>query len=111
VSIHRKLCTNIVNIDAQHRDRLIDVDWGTKEYSSYTLNIVVKGYHRSGLLHDITEYLKSSKADILKASMETDNEHVTVINMRLEVAGEFRPDQIIQKLTSIENVFEAKRGG
>jgi GTP pyrophosphokinase len=111
VSIHRKLCTNIVNIDAQHRDRLIDVDWGTKEYSSYTLNIVVKGYHRSGLLHDITEYLKSSKADILKASMETDNEHVTVINMRLEVAGEFRPDQIIQKLTSIENVFEVKRGG
>ena len=111
VSIHRKLCVNIVNTDTDHKDRLIEVDWGTKEHSSYTLNIVVKGYHRSGLLHDITEYLKSSKADILKASMETDNEHVTVINMRLEVAGEIRPDQITGKLTSIENIFEAKRGG
>jgi GTP pyrophosphokinase len=111
VSIHRKSCVNISNIDDDHRDRLIDVDWGNQQTSAYSISIVVTAYHRSGLLHDITEILKSGKADILKASMDTDDEYVTRINLRLEVDGKIRPNALLQKISSIQNVYDVKRSG
>jgi GTP pyrophosphokinase len=111
VSIHRKSCINISNIDDDHRDRLIDVDWGDRKTTTYSISIVVTAYHRSGLLHDITEVLKSGKADILKASMDTDEEYVTRITLRLEVDGQIRPNELSQKLSAIQNVYEVKRSG
>jgi len=111
VSIHRKSCVNISNIDDDHRDRLIDVDWGNQQTSAYSISIVVTAYHRSGLLHDITEIIKSGKADILKASMDTDDEYVTRINLRLEVDGKIRPNALLQKISSIQNVYDVKRSG
>jgi GTP pyrophosphokinase len=110
VSIHRIQCDNIVNVDEEHQNRLIDVDWGSDASASYSIGLEVTAFHRSGLLHDITETLKSSRADVLKVNMETDDEHVTRITLRLELQGGRRPEGLVNRLASVPNVLAVKRG-
>ncbi len=109
VSIHRSHCINILNLDEALANRLIDVEWGDHADSSYSLGLWILAYHRSGLLHEVTEALKSSNVDVLKVNMETDQEHVTRLQFYLEIPESVRPEQLIGRLSSIQNVFEVKR--
>ena len=109
VSIHRINCNNILNIDENLTNRLVDVDWGQQSRSSYNLGLWVTAYHRSGLLHEIIEMLKAANVDVLKVNMETDQEHVTRLQFRLEISAALRPEQLISRLSSIQNVFGVRR--
>ena len=111
VTIHRKNCNNIRNISADQLPRLIVVEWGAQAEKNYTLALEVIAYHRSGLLHDITEVLKSNKVDVLKVNMETNQEHITQLNLRLDMTGKMRPQAVIKQLNNIQNVFEIRRVG
>jgi GTP pyrophosphokinase len=109
VSIHRTNCKNIINMDQNVADRLIDVDWGQQSSTTYNMALVITAYHRSGLLHDVTEALKSSRADVLKVNMDTDDEHVTRLQLQLEIPGVLRPEQLITRLSAIQNVFDVRK--
>jgi GTP pyrophosphokinase len=109
VSVHRRNCKNITDMDESVADRLIDVDWGQQSSSSYNMGLVITAYHRSGLLHDVTEALKSGRVDVLKVNMETDDEHVTRLQFQLEVPGVLRPEQLITRLSAIQNVFDVRK--
>lgn len=109
VSIHRVNCNNILHIDENLTNRLVDVDWGQQSLSSYSLQLWVTAYHRSGLLHEIIETLKVAKVDVLKVNMDTDQEQVTRLQFRLEMSASIRPEQLISRLSSIQNVFEVRR--
>ncbi len=109
VSIHRINCNNILHIDENLTNRLVEVDWGQQSQSSYRLGLWVTAYHRSGLLHEIIEMLKAANVDVLKVNMETDQEHVTRLQFSLEISAALRPEQLISRLSSIQNVFEVRR--
>ncbi len=109
VSIHKSNCNNILHIDENLTNRLIDVDWGQQSQSAYNLRLRVTAYHRSGLLHEVTETLKVANADVLSVTMETDQEQVTRLQLRLEIAATMRPEQLISRLSAIQNVFEVRR--
>ena len=111
VTIHRKGCNNISDIKGELRARLIDVDWGLGGNSSYILGLEIVASHRSGLLHDMTEVLRSNKVDVLKVNMETDSEQITRLSIRLEVASGTRPGKLISRLAEIRNVFDIRRIG
>ncbi len=111
VTIHRKGCNNISGIKGEFRTRLIEVEWGLEEDSRYILGLEITASHRSGLLHDITEALKSNKADVLKVNMETDSGQITRFSVRLEVAGGIRPGKLISRLSGIRNVSSIRRIG
>ncbi len=111
VTIHRRGCNNISKIKGELRARLIEVDWGLEGDSSYVPGLEIVACHRSGLLHDMTETLRSNKVDILKVNMETDCEQITRLSVRLEIAGGVRPQKLIFQLARIQNVFDIRRIG
>jgi GTP pyrophosphokinase len=109
VTIHNRDCENMVNIESMQANRLIDVDWGQQADSGYILNVEALAYHRSGLLHDVTETLKSGKVDVLKVNTETDSEHVTRLTLQLDIPSDIRADTILGRLSSIHNMLGVKR--
>ena len=111
VTIHRKGCNNVSAIKDESRSRLIEVEWGDASGSSYIMELDIVASHRSGLLHDITEALKSNRADVLKVGMETDSARITRLRVRLEIGGDVRPGKLIARLGRIRNVFSARRAG
>ena len=109
VSIHRQDCVNVQDLNPDRELRLVEVEWGSDQGSHYTLSVTVIAYHRNGLLSDITDVVKGRRGDILKANMETDDEHITELVLRLDVHGETRPENLIAALKSVRNVMQVRR--
>ncbi len=108
VTIHRKGCNNVSAIKGDAR--LIEVEWGGGN-SSYILRLEIVASHRSGLLHDITEVLKSNRVDVLQVNMETDSVQITRLNVRLEIKSGIRPGKLISRLGQIDNMLNIRRIG
>ena len=109
VTIHRSDCVNIKSLDEARRLRLVEVQWGEKTSASYPVDIEVSAYHRSGLLHDLTEVLKSNKIDLLLVNMETDDEHIASIKLKLSITGLQKLSRILNQLSSVHNVLAVNR--
>ncbi len=109
VTIHRKDCNNMLMVDEDRRLRLIEVEWGEKTSAAYQVDIAISAYHRSGLLHEVTEVLKSNRIDMLMMNMETDDEHVATIQLKLEITGLQKLSRIQNQLSALQNVLLVKR--
>ena len=109
ISIHRRSCGNLQNLDAPRRERLVEVQWGKSAAASWPVDIHVSAYHRVGLLNDITEFLKAEKIPVLKLNMNTDDENSAMIQLRLEVAGLKKLGRIVRGLARIPDVFGVRR--
>lgn len=109
VTIHNQNCRNIQELPKDLQNRLIEVDWGSDDAAAYPVEVQLSAYHRSGILHDITQVLKDSKIDLLKVNMETDSENIARVNLRLEVSGLKTLSRTLGQLSKIQNVLDVKR--
>ncbi len=109
VTVHRQDCNNMLMMEDEKRVRLIDVEWGEKTSAAYQTDIEISAYHRGGLLHEVTEVLKSNSIDILMMNMETDDEHVARIQLKVEIAGVEKLTRVQNQLQAVPNVLSVKR--
>ena len=59
ISVHRKDCTNVVNLPEDEQSRFIEVEWeDMKVGKSYNADVCVIAYDRKGLLSDISKVLE-----------------------------------------------------
>ena len=109
VTIHTQRCINIRNLSAEHQNRLIEVEWGGEQQGAYAVELEVSAYHRTGILHDITQVLKEARLNPLKVNMDVDDENVATVMLRIEVSGLNALRRTLGQLSKIQNVFEVKR--
>ena len=109
VSIHRRNCANLKNLDAQHRSRLVEVQWGESDLAAYPVEIHLVACHRSGLLNEITQLLKDDKIEVLKLNMETDEEQNAYIQLRLEISDLKKLSRIQNRLSQVPDVLRVRR--
>ena len=109
VTIHNQNCRNIQDLPDDLQNRLIEVDWGGEDAAAYPVEVQLSAYHRSGILHDITQVLRDSKIDVLKVNMETDSENIARLSLRLEVSGLKTLSRTLGQLSKIQNVLDVKR--
>ena len=109
VTIHHQQCNNIQSLDEGLQNRLIDVEWGDQDSSSYPVEVKLSAYHRSGILHDVTQVLKDAKVDVLKVNMETDAENIAQVHLTLEVSGLKALSRTLGRLAKIQNVLNVRR--
>ncbi len=109
ITIHRKDCSNIINMRSERRDRVVAVDWG-QETKSYTVDIEIEAFDRTGLLNDVTNKLVSLNVPIVRIDSQTDydtQEVLMKLTLQLEQAGQLV--QVLNRLTQIENVRQVRR--
>ncbi len=109
VSIHNRDCHNISGLDEELQNRLIEVEWGLDDVSSYPVSVRIVAYNRSGILHDITQVLKDRKVHVLKVNMSTDEENNVMVQLRLEVNGLNSLSKVLLQFSRIQNVQDVKR--
>ena len=109
VTIHRRDCPNILNMPASDHDRLIEVSWG-EEPHTFAVQVVVKAYDRSGLIHDISGVVADRGINIPALSTgKRDRYNIIPVYMTLEVPDLKTLTQILTKLEQLPNVIEARR--
>jgi len=110
VTIHRRQCSNMLNLPEEDLARLIDVTWGQTDDQEFVVSISVLAYNRSNLLHDITNVMKDNKVNILKALLDIqEDDSIARISLDLEFSGQHRLGHILNQVQNIPNVLEVKR--
>ncbi len=111
VSIHRSDCRNILNLDADKRDRLIDIEWGGQA-RLHTVELQLKAFDRPGLLNEVTRLMLETKANVLRADTRTDMKTMTVtMDLTIQVASYDELMRLMSRLSQLRNVTDVHRVG
>lgn len=111
VSIHRKDCTNIINLNEDDFVRLIEVEWGRDDNDAYPVNLVVNAIDRQGLLGDVITTLANDRVNVIAVNTLSDkNEQTARMLVTIEIHDLQQLTRIMDKIGQLPNVTEVLRG-
>jgi GTP pyrophosphokinase len=106
VSVHRKDCPNIANIE--EKERLIKVEWGPRG-QLYSVPVRIEAWDRVGLLRDISAIVAEERVNIAAVSAADHNDQTTSIFLTLETRGVAELSRLLSKLEGIRGVISVAR--
>ena len=110
VTIHRSDCRNVLNLAADKRARLIEVEWSARNRQTYPVDIEILAFDRQGLLRDITTILTNEKVNVLSVNTNTDkSDHSARMRLTLEIANIDELSRVLGRISQLPNVTEAHR--
>ncbi|MCW9005369.1 MAG: GTP diphosphokinase [Gammaproteobacteria bacterium] len=110
VSIHRKDCTNILNLENEKIDRLIEVEWGGDLEKTYPVSIHITAVDRQGLLRDVSKVLADDKVDVIGVNTLSDkDEQMAQMSITVEISDLQQLSRIMDKLAQLQNVIDVGR--
>ncbi|GKQ42646.1 GTP pyrophosphokinase [Companilactobacillus sp. RD055328] len=108
VTIHRNDCPNVLNDEAQAR--LIDVSWNdVSKDKRYISEIEVYGYNRNGLLNDVLQVINSLTNTLNNISGKIDSNKAAHISVSVGVQSLEHLNNILDRIRSVQDVYEVKR--
>ncbi|MBI5848523.1 MAG: bifunctional (p)ppGpp synthetase/guanosine-3',5'-bis(diphosphate) 3'-pyrophosphohydrolase [Nitrospirae bacterium] len=110
VTIHRRDCRNMLNVDDGERERLIAIDWSQTDQKAYPVFVQVKAFDRAGLVHDISGIVTAEHVNMISANAQGGRkDHIAIITATLEIASADQLTRILNKIDRLPNVIEARR--
>jgi GTP pyrophosphokinase len=113
ISIHRKDCSNVVNIPEEEKDRIIEASWienaVAKKEEGFLVEIKIFATDRSGLLNDLTKVFSERDISILRISSMTSKQGIATLMLGFEVKSREELHEIISRLQSVRDVRAIKR--
>ena len=110
VSIHRQDCGNFLGLNQKHPERIIEVNWGTTDSSTYPVDLTLRAYDRNGLLRDISTILADENANVTDLQGHTDKDSMqTIMQISIEVHDLPTLSTTITRLEQLPNVVSVKR--
>lgn len=110
VSVHRQDCSNIIHSSEKQRLRFLQVTWGKTAREQYIVDLVIRGFDRPHLLRDITAVLSNEKANVYSLKTDTNTEdNTTFTTLTIEIDGLSNLSRLLNKLSQVPNVIEARR--
>ena len=111
VSVHRKDCSNIINLEDEKQQRLIEVEWGDADIQTYPVNLLIEAVDRTGLLSDITKTLADEKVNVIAVNTLSDKKHQTArMAVTVEIQDLQQLNRIMDKVNQLPNVTDVSRG-
>lgn len=107
LSVHRKDCPNIINVD--NKERFMEVSWNTSEKAEYQADIQIKALDRSGLLTEITKKITDLELTLVALSARTNKEKLALVNISLEIKDIEQLMQLMAKIKKIRGVMDVYR--
>jgi len=105
ISIHRKDCTNIVNL--KERERLIEVKWGEVQ-NVYSVNVGIEAWNRVGVLRDIAEVIAEENVNISSITTE-DHGDTSSMSFILDIDDISHLNHLLSRIRSVRGVISALR--
>jgi GTP pyrophosphokinase len=90
--------------------RLLQVTWGTGQLTNYEVRILIRAFERRELIKDISGILAASDAQVTDISSKLDETLDEVsIRLNLRVRDFEQLSELLNRLSSVPNVLEARR--
>lgn len=107
VSVHRKDCPNITNIEGQ--ERFMEVSWNMSEKAEYQAEIQIKALDRPGLLTEITQNIANSELSLTSLSARTNKEKLAIMNIALEIKNLDQLRNLMKNIRKLKGVIDVYR--
>jgi GTP pyrophosphokinase len=111
VTIHRKDCTNILNMKEENRKRLVEVEWGDDDVETYPVTLLIEALDRQGLLSDITRTLADEKVNVIAINTLSDKKNqMARMAVTIETRDLHQLHRVMDKIQQLHNVTDVMRG-
>ena len=108
VSVHRKDCVNVKDLLTEE-NRMIDVEWYKETKESYQVEIEVLANDRGGLLVDVLNALKETKAKLMGVNTRTTKERIAVMDISIEIESLEELNKVQKVIRKVDSVYEVRR--
>ena len=108
VSVHRKDCVNVKDLLTEE-NRMIDVKWYEETKENYNVNIEVLANDRGGLLIDVLNAIKETKAKLMGVSTKTTKDRIAIMDINIEVENIEELNKVIRTIRKVDSVYEVRR--
>lgn len=108
VSVHRKDCVNVKDLLTEE-NRIIGVKWYEEAKENYNVTLEVLANDRKGLLVDILNTVKETKANLMGVSTKTTKERIAIMDIDLEVENIEELNKVIRNIKKVDSVYEVRR--
>ena len=110
VTIHRNDCGNIDYARQRNAERLIEVNWGTKQQTAYPVDLQITAYDKQGLIKDISQLITNYNNPLLGLNYQTNaNDDTATISATIQIASLDALGQLVTRLAQLPNVIEVRR--
>ncbi len=109
VVIHRKTCSNFINMIEQSPAREIDVDWGYDAEQRVTSDLMIKAHSHQDLLKEVNNLITNEQLRIIDINMKSEGNGIAQIFVTLELNHLNQLSRLIDRLSQLPFVIEAHR--
>jgi GTP pyrophosphokinase len=109
ISVHRKSCKNVTNV--QNQERLVEVEWDTGGRQLYPVAIKIEAWDRTGLLRDIATVIAENKINLTGAEVQVYDDKTAVISTIVEISSLTQLSRLMERLETIKDVHTVAREG
>ena len=110
VSIHRKDCRNLLQLERDEPERIIKVAWGEAPQQTYTVDVIIEAIDRTGLLRDVTTILDAAHINVTAMQTLSDKgKHTVDMVITIEIRDFEHLSHILNRLNQLPNISSARR--
>lgn len=110
VSVHQQSCEQALQVQLDHPEQVIVVNWGNARRNTFPVSVAVRAYERRGLLRDLSSLLDSEEANVIRLDTVTDKQtNLVEMNITLEVENFQQLSRLLEAINQIPNVYQARR--
>lgn len=110
VSVHRRDCARLLDLQHTTPERIVDVDWGVAPDHDFEADIAIEAYDRPGLLRDITDVLARAHVNVMSVNTQSHADGSTAsMKLRAQIRDLQSLGHLLDRLSRLNNVISAVR--
>ena len=107
VSIHRKDCTNLKNLDSINRK--INVEWKQQIKADFSCKINIFANNTDKIVSDVILKLKELKINLQEINSKINDSNEVIIQINVDISDSKQLQNLIKNLRKIDSVFDIRR--
>ena len=107
VTIHRKDCTNLKNLDSINRK--INVEWKQQIKADFSCKINIFANNTDKIVSDVILKLKELKINLQEINSKINDSNEVIIQINVDISDSKQLQNLIKNLRKIDSVFDIRR--
>ncbi len=108
ITIHRQDCKNISRLNPAQHNRLVSANWGQAQ-KYFSVPIFIHAFNSQDLLTEVTKILTQNKIHISSATLDTQPDLSAYLKLKIQIQDSYQLSDILNKISQLPNILEAKR--
>ncbi|GIK60484.1 MAG: bifunctional (p)ppGpp synthetase/guanosine-3',5'-bis(diphosphate) 3'-pyrophosphohydrolase [Ignavibacteriota bacterium] len=109
VKIHRKTCSNLINLSKVDSDKLVAVDWPGNDGTMFVAGLALRGEDSPGILNEIAHTIVSYKNTNIKSININTNDSTFEGSVMVYVNNLEHLNNLIDRLKKLRGLYKAER--